>query len=274
MGDIRNCIAALADAEPLMTRLLQYRFPDDHPPSPGVGGHSFGNLLIAAMSAIEGDFEEGVRQSNRVLAVRGQVVPAAPVPLTLHARLVDGREIHGQSVIARATGIERVWVTPSGVHATGEVIDAIAEADFIVLGPGSLYTSLLPSLLIPEVRDAVATSRALRCYVCNVATQVGETEGYGLAAHIAALEAHAGASLVDVVLVNDNFLASRPEGDLSEAVRLDWVPPRAGPEVVRRAVVDLGNAHRHDSALLAAALLSIYQDRARSRPSLRVANTA
>ncbi|HXQ96237.1 MAG TPA: gluconeogenesis factor YvcK family protein [Candidatus Acidoferrales bacterium] len=274
MGDIRNCIAALADAEPLMTRLLQYRFPDDHPPSPGVGGHSFGNLLIAAMSAIEGDFEEGVRQSNRVLAVRGQVVPAAPVPLTLHARLVDGREIHGQSVIARATGIERVWVTPSGVRATREVVDAIAEADCIVLGPGSLYTSLLPSLLIPEVRDAVATSRALRCYVCNVATQVGETEGYGLAAHIAALEAHAGASLVDVVLVNDNFLASRPEGDLSEAVRLDWVPPRAGPEVVRRAVVDLGNAHRHDSALLAAALLSIYQDHARSRPSLRVANTA
>jgi len=206
--------------------------------------------------------------------VRGQVVPAAPVPLTLHARLVDGREIHGQSVIARATGIERVWVTPSGVRATREVVDAIAEADCIVLGPGSLYTSLLPSLLIPEVRDAVATSRALRCYVCNVATQVGETEGYGLAAHIAALEAHAGASLVDVVLVNDNFLASRPEGDLSEAVRLDWVPPRAGPEVVRRAVVDLGNAHRHDSALLAAALLSIYQDHARSRPSLRVANTA
>ena len=274
MGDIRNCIAALADAEPLMTQLLQYRFPDENPPSPGVGGHSFGNLLIAAMSAIEGDFEEGVRQSNRVLAVRGQVVPAAPVPLTLHARLLDGREIHGQSVIARVSGIDRVWLTPGDVHATIEVLDAIAEADCIVLGPGSLYTSLLPSLLVPEVRDALAASHALRCYVCNVATQVGETEGYGLAAHIAALEAHAGASLVDVVLVNDNLLASHPEGDLSEPVRLDWVPPRTGPEVIRRAVVDVGNAHRHDSALLAAALLSIYQQRGRLRPPLRVANTA
>jgi uncharacterized cofD-like protein len=274
MGDIRNCIAALADTEPLMTRLLQYRFPDEHAPIPGVGGHAFGNLLIAAMSAIEGDFEEGVRQSNRVLAVRGQVVPAAPVPLTLHASLLDGREIHGQSVIARAPGIERVWVTPPDVRATVEVIEAIAEADFIVLGPGSLYTSLLPSLLIPEVRAAIAASRALRCYVCNVATQVGETEGYGLAAHLGALDRHAGTSLADVVLVNDDFTAARPEGDTSEPVRLDWNAPRTGPEVIRRAVVDSTNAHRHDSALLAAALMAIYQDRGRSRPALRVASTA
>ncbi len=273
MGDIRNCIAALADTEPLMTRLLQYRFPEDAAVGPGIGGHAFGNLLIAAMSAIEGDFEEGVRQSNRVLAVRGQVLPAAPQPLTLHARLLDGREIDGQSVIARAAGIDRVWVTPSDVAATAEVVEAIAEADLIVLGPGSLYTSLLPSLLIPQVRDAVAASRALRCYVCNVATQVGETEGFGVAAHLAAIEAHAG-RLVDVVLVNDDYTASRAEGDRSEPVRIDWTPPREGPDLVRRQVVDASNAHRHDSALLAAALVGIYQERGRPRPALSVASTA
>ncbi len=274
MGDIRNCIAALADAEPLMTRLLQYRFPEDAAFAPGLGGHAFGNLLIAAMSAIEGDFEEGVRQSNRVLAVRGQVVPAAPLPLTLHARLADGTELHGQSTIARARGIERVWVTPADVHATAEVLEAIADADFIVLGPGSLYTSLLPSLLIPAVRDAVAASRALRCYVCNVATQVGETEGYGLAAHLSALEAHAGGDLVDVVLANDDFTAARPAGDRSEPVRLDWTGVRGGPELVTRPVVDAANAHRHDSALLAAALMAIFQEHGRARPQLRVASTA
>ncbi len=274
MGDIRNCIAALADAEPLMTRLLQYRFPEDAAFAPGLGGHAFGNLLIAAMSAIEGDFEEGVRQSNRVLAVRGQVVPAAPLPLTLHARLADGTELHGQSTIARARGIERVWVTPADVQATAEVLEAIADADFIVLGPGSLYTSLLPSLLIPAVRDAVAASRALRCYVCNVATQVGETEGYGLAAHLAALEAHAGGDLVDVVLANDDFTAARPAGDRSEPVRLDWTGVRGGPELVTRPVVDAANAHRHDSALLAAALMAIFQEHGRARPQLRVASTA
>ena len=274
MGDIRNCIAALADAEPLMTRLLQYRFPEDAAFAPGLGGHAFGNLLIAAMSAIEGDFEEGVRQSNRVLAVRGQVVPAAPLPLTLHARLADGTELHGQSTIARARGIERVWVTPADVQATAEVLEAIADADFIVLGPGSLYTSLLPSLLIPAVRDAVAASRALRCYVCNVATQVGETEGYGLAAHLSALEAHAGGDLVDVVLANDDFTAARPAGDRSEPVRLDWTGVRGGPELVTRPVVDAANAHRHDSALLAAALMAIFQEHGRARPQLRVASTA
>ena len=274
MGDIRNCIAALADAQPLMTRLLQYRFPEDAAFAPGLGGHAFGNLLIAAMSAIEGDFEEGVRQSNRVLAVRGQVVPAAPLPLTLHARLADGTELHGQSTIARARGIERVWVTPVDVHATAEVLEAIADADFIVLGPGSLYTSLLPSLLIPAVRDAVAASRALRCYVCNVATQVGETEGYGLAAHLSALEAHAGGDLVDVVLANDDFTAARPAGDRSEPVRLDWTGVRGGPELVTRPVVDAANAHRHDSALLAAALMAIFQEHGRARPQLRVASTA
>ncbi len=165
VGDIRNCIAALADAEPLMNQLLQYRFPDADADAdadagvPGLGGHAVGNLLIAAMTAVEGgDFEEGVRQMNRILAVRGQVLPVSATPLTLHARLRDGTVVDGQSRIMRTSGIDRVWLTPADVEPSEDALAAIAEADLIVLGPGSLFTSLLPSLLIPGIRDAVMTS--------------------------------------------------------------------------------------------------------------------
>ena len=280
MGDIRNCIAALADAEPLMTRLLQYRFPEDStgepglaPPGlapPGLGGHSFGNLFIAAMSAIEGDFEEGVRQSNRVLAVRGQVVPASSMALTLGARLAGGGELVGQSVIARATGIDRVFVTPDDAPVTEEALEAIAAADLIVLGPGSLFTSLMPSLLLPPLRNAIAASAALRVYVCNVATQLGETEGYGLADHLAAIRRHAGEGIYDVVLANGDYSALRSPDDPSVAVRLDWEPPpgRPLPALVAADIVDLENAHQHDPARLAAALLEIGRERERYRPTL------
>ena len=280
MGDIRNCIAALADAEPLMTRLLQYRFPEDStgepglaPPGlapPGLGGHSFGNLFIAAMSAIEGDFEEGVRQSNRVLAVRGQVVPASSMALTLGARLAGGGELVGQSVIARATGIDRVFVTPADAPVTDEALEAIAAADLIVLGPGSLFTSLIPSLLLPPLRNAIAASAALRVYVCNVATQLGENEGYGLADHLAAIRRHAGEGIYDVVLANGDYSALRSPDDPSVAVRLDWEPPpgRPLPALVAADIVDLENAHQHDPARLAAALLEIGRERERYRPTL------
>jgi uncharacterized cofD-like protein len=275
MGDIRNCIAALADAEPLMTRLLQYRFPEDAAGEQGLapaglGGHSFGNLFIAAMSAIEGDFEEGVRQSNRVLAVRGQVVPASSVPLILGARLANGGELVGQSVIARATGIDRVFVTPADAPVTGEALEAIAAADLIVLGPGSLYTSLMPSLLLEPLRNAIAASAALRVYVCNVATQLGETEGYGLADHLAAIRRHAGDGIYDVVLANGDNSATRAPDDPSVAVRLDWEPPagRPLPALVAADIVDPENAHQHDPARLAAALLEIGRERERYRPTL------
>ena len=191
VGDIRNCIAALADAEPLMNELLQYRFPANDGlvgatrESPGLAGHAVGNLLLAAMTAIEGgDFEEGVRRLNRILAVRGQVVPVSAAPLTLHALTTAGDTIDGQSRIMRTEGIERVWLTPDAVEASDDALAAIAEADLIVLGPGSLYTSVLPSLLIPSVRDAVLTAPATRLYVCNVATQEGETTGVDLSGHV------------------------------------------------------------------------------------------
>ncbi|HET7677695.1 MAG TPA: gluconeogenesis factor YvcK family protein [Candidatus Limnocylindrales bacterium] len=256
MGDIRRCLAALADSEAVMTRLLQYRFPDEG--EGGLGGHAFGNLLIAALTASEGDFEEGVRRSNEVLAVRGQVVPASPLPLTLHARLASGEELVGQSLIARARGVERVWVTPERAPAAREAIDAIAEADIIVLGPGSLYTSLLPSLLLPEIRSALASAGGTRVFVCNVATQVGETEGYTLYDHLMALERHGVSDVIDAVLANDNFGARAPEGYPAAPVRLDLPADAPGiPQLVLTDLVDESDAHHHDPEKLAAAVVAL-----------------
>jgi uncharacterized cofD-like protein len=268
MGDIRNCIAALADSESQMAELLQYRFPKNGHDK-GVTGHSFGNLLIAALTNLQGgDFEEGVRQSNRVLAVRGSVVPVAPVPLTLHAELSDGSTIDGQSNIARALGIRRVWVTPGDVQAADEALDAIASADIVVYGPGSLYTSILPSMLVPGMRAALEQTSAARLFVCNVATQVGETEGYSLADHVAAFRDHGLRDVIDAVLTNNNAGARIPQNYPAAPVRVDEAGlGRDAPRVFGRDVVDDNNAHRHDSAKLAAAINALHERRLiRRRP--------
>ena len=265
VGDIRNCIVALADAEPLMSELLQYRFPasagEDGEPEPGLAGHAVGNLLLAAMTAVEGgDFEEGVRRINRILAVRGRVVPVTATPLTLHARTRTGAVVDGQSRIMRTAGIDRVWITPPDVTASDDAIAAIAEADLIVLGPGSLYTSLLPSLLVPGIRDAVLAAGAPRVYVCNVATQEGETAGFDLAGHLEALVAHTAPGIVDIVLANNRFDARAPSDWHAEAVRLHWPPATTPvPHLILDDVVDAANAHRHDPARLAAAVLRAHE---------------
>jgi uncharacterized cofD-like protein len=277
VGDIRNCIAALADAEPVMAKLLQYRFPGED--SASLGGHTIGNLLLAAMSSVQGnDFEEAVRQMNRVLAVRGQVVPATGKPVTLHARLLDGTEVVGQSEIARCTAIDRVWLTPDGVAASEDAVRAIAEADLIVVGPGSLYTSIMPSLLLPEIVEAVGASPALRLYVCNVATQEGETQGFDLADHVAALERHTTPGMIDVVLANNQFGARRRGDYTAQPVRLRWPPAAAAaaasPRLVLEDVVDPDNAHHHDPARLAAAVIHIYEGESLGRRRSRVARSA
>jgi uncharacterized cofD-like protein len=261
MGDIRNCIVALADAEPQMAELLQYRFPTNGTDG-AFKGHALGNLLIAALTDLQGgDFEEGVRQSNRVLAVRGSVVPVAPVPLTLHAELADGTTMDGQSEIMRTRGIRRVWVTPDDVRAADEAVDAIAAADLVIYGPGSLYTSILPSLLVPGMREALERTSASRLFVCNVATQVGETEGFTLADHMAAFRAHGLDTAVDAILLNNNFKARIPENYSAAPVRGEAGDlGRNGPQVFLRDVVDSDNAHRHDSVKLAAAI-SLLHDR-------------
>lgn len=270
VGDIRNCIAALADAEPTMTRLLQYRFPTEPGADPGVGGHAFGNLLIAALSDIAQDFEEGVRLTNRVLAVRGQVLPVASEPLTLHAELADGREVTGQSRIMRTRGIRRVWVSPESVIPNTAALEAIGNADLVVLGPGSLYTSLLPNLLVPGMVAALEQTAALRVYVANVATQVGETEGYTLSEHVAALHAHHVGHVVDVVVANTNTLARPPQVPYEqEPVRVDLPVGGGPPRVVVADVVDMDNAHGHDPVKLAAVLVGLLDERqAQQAPSI------
>ncbi len=278
VGDIRNCIAALADAEPLMREFLSYRFPGPREQvgqpvetAPGaLGGHAIGNLLIAALTAVEGgDFEEGVRRMNRVLAVRGQVLPVSPTPITLHARTRNGVVVSGQQHVMRTPGIERVWITPTNAAPSSDALAAIAAADIIVLGPGSLFTSLLPVLLVPQIRDALIAATALRLYICNVATQAGETAGYDLADHVEALVAHSAPGIIDLVLANDRFDARVPRDWVAESVRLRW-PPNVDPvpTLVTENVVDSVNAHHHDPARLAEVVLRIAEREvaARRRP--------
>lgn len=257
VGDIRNCLVALAETETAMGELLQYRFGDD---DGSLTGHAMGNLLIAAMSAIDdGDFESAVREMNRVLAVRGQVAPAAGVPLTLRARLRDGTEVAGQARIMRQRGIERVWLEPRDVRAGRDALAAIAAADLVILGPGSLYTSVLATVLVPEIRAALAATRAPRVYVANTATQAGETEGYDLADHVEALAAHGVADLVDLVLANAHPGPEVPDGEQGTPVRLRWPPvgaPRR-PRLVLDDVADGDRPHHHEPALLAGALMRL-----------------
>lgn len=275
-GDIRNCIAALADAEPLMTQLMQYRFP----PGSGLDDHAFGNLFIAAMTAVTGDFEEAVRESNRVLAVRGQVLPATSVPLNLTALLESGRRLEGQAAIAHAEEpIDYVTIEPADVRANPEALERMLEADMIVVGPGSLYSSVLPNLLISDIRDALAAANGVRVYVCNVATQPGETGSFTAAAHLDALFEHVGDDLIDYALVNGNFDARRPQGWLGQPVAVDERRLEELPvTVIEQDLVDVSNAHRHDPAKLASALLRLQQEergeRIRQRRLRRPAATA
>jgi uncharacterized cofD-like protein len=264
VGDIRNCIAALADAEPLMSEMLGYRFPGGHrvdggpveTERGGLGGHPVGNLLLAAMTALEGgDFEEGVRRMNRVLAVRGKVVPASATPIILRARTSQGVVVSGQSTVMRTSDIERVWIEPSDVEASDDALSAIAEAEIVVLGPGSLYTSVLPVLLIPAIREAVAAAPGIRVYACNVATQVGETEGFDLADHVDALLAHTQPDLIDLVIANDRF------DDENAVWPVDGVEPRwppavdPAPHLVTAGVASATDPHHHDPGRLAVAIL-------------------
>ncbi|WP_392480792.1 uridine diphosphate-N-acetylglucosamine-binding protein YvcK [Nostoc sp. C110] len=199
-GDIRNCLAALADEEKLLTELFQYRFRAGD----GLTGHSFGNLFLTAMSDITGDLEQAVAASSKVLAVRGQVLPATLSDVRLWAELTDGRRIEGESSIPKAGGkIVKIGCIPANPPAVPAAIKAIKEADYIIIGPGSLYTSLIPNLLVPEIADAIAQTDAPRIYICNIMTQPGETEGYTVADHIRAIDAACGErQLFDAVLIH------------------------------------------------------------------------
>ncbi len=260
-GDFRNCIAALADNESLTTQLFQYRFGDGK----GLDGHSFGNLFITAMAGVTGSFERGILESSRVLAIQGRVLPSTLRDVTLMADLQAEpsglSRVAGESSITEADGaIERVYLEPDGAPAYPEVVRALLEADLIVAGPGSLYTSVLPNLLVPDVARAVATSRALKVYVCNVATQRGETDGYSASEHVAALEAHVGSGLFHVILTNDNLVVDFDAPPGVTLVAAAGFPPDAGYRVVAADLVDPARPWRHDSDRLARALLRLLQE--------------
>lgn len=258
-GDFRNCIAALADDESLTTQLFQYRFGSDQ----DLGGHSFGNLFITAMADVTGSFERALVEASRVLNIRGQVLPSTLQDVTLVGELeVTGEQVNrveGESQIPLAAGaIRRVYLQPDTVAAYPAAIRALLEADLIVLGPGSLYTSLLPNLLVGDLERAIAASRALKVYVCNTATQPGETGGYTVLDHVQAIERHTGPhtqpGLFPTVLAN-----TRQQGRLLPG--LDWVsldPPVNGQRRLAGAdLIDEERPWRHDSVKLAAALMTL-----------------
>ncbi len=261
-GDVRNCIAALADAEPLMTDLFQYRFSDGS----GLAGHSFGNLFIVAMSGVVGNFEDAIRQTSRVLAVRGQIIPSTLANVTLCAETDEARTIQGESSITHSKGtsrIRQVYLLPNNPPAHPEAVRAILEADMIVLGPGSLYTSVLPNLLVRGIRRALIASPAVKVYACNVATQPGETDGFSVADHIAAIEEHIGKHLIHYIVANDNLSDPIPRADRSHPVRLDG-PINNGIRLVTADVVSEQNRYHHDSKKLAQVLMRLYYERDQS----------
>jgi uncharacterized cofD-like protein len=186
-GDIRNCMVALSSDEALLGRLFQYRFHAGD----GLAGHNFGNLFLAALTHITGDFSEAIRVSSKVLAIRGRIFPSTLSNVTLNAALVGGRIVHGETrITASRKPIKRVYLSPRDVRPLPEGLLAIQQADLILLGPGSLYTSILPNLLIPEISAAIAQSKAPRVYIANLMTQPGETAGYALEDHLRAIQRH------------------------------------------------------------------------------------
>lgn len=196
-GDIRNCLAALADEEKLLTELFQYRFHTGE----GLSGHSFGNLFLSAMNNITGDLEQAIAASSKVLAVRGRVLPATLTDVNLWAEMEDGRIIAGESQISEAGGkIIHIGCRPENPPALPAVLSAIEDADLILMGPGSLYTSIIPNLLVPEIREALARVNVPRLYICNIMTQPGETDGYTVSDHIDAIDAVSEMPLFDAVL--------------------------------------------------------------------------
>lgn len=260
-GDLRNNITALARDEALLTQLLQYRFGSNQAGSDEsmLKGHAFGNLLLAALAGLTGSFEEALLSAQRVLAIRGQVMPSTLDRVDLAADVrIDGRlqRIQGESAIPESGGaIQRVYLEPERVRAYPEAIRAILRADLIIIGPGSLYTSILPNLLVADLRGALESSRAKKVYVCNVATQKGETDAFDVAEHVAVLVDHVGADCLDLVLANGNL--SIPSEQINPGKFVQPTQPAAHP-LVTADLLDEARPWRHDSGKLAKAIIELF----------------
>lgn len=258
-GDIRNCLVALADDETLMGDLFQYRFETE---DPGLHGHSFGNLFITALTKVSGSFEQAIIESGKVLNIRGAVVPSSLENIVVGAEMSDGTVLRGETTIVNArSGIKRVFIDPPNAEAYGPAVAAILAADVVVLGPGSLYTSVVPNLLVEGITHALRITPAEKVYVCNVATQPGETDGYDVADHLRGIVEHSGNVPMDRVIVNSNLEPSKvgikPEWGVS-AVDFDGLGEMDDTVMVdRRDVVNPEFPLRHDPIKLAAALVDI-----------------
>ena len=268
-GDIRNCIAALGDDEDLITELFQYRFKTGE----GLEGHSFGNLFLTALCSITGNMVKAIKESASVLNIRGVVLPATLDDMKLGAEFEDGRIVHGESNIPEAHGqIKRLFTEPENCKALPEAIDAIGDADLIILGPGSLYTSVIPNLLVKGIVDSLLKKKKKKIYVCNIMTQPGETTDYTVASHINALFKHAGGKkIVDAVLVNNSLPDNISEGYAQSGsipVRLDMenINP-IGIEVVSQKLIQENKEGlvRHSSNRVARAIHYWYRKSMRDK---------
>ena len=259
-GDIRNCLAALSSDEALLSQVFQYRFQA----GAGLEGHSLGNLLITAMSEITGSFEEAVAESGRVLAIYGQVLPSTLTDVQLIGELQKTGEpepfvVRGESEITETDGmINKVWLEPDNVQAYPPTISALLNADLILIGPGSLYTSILPNLLVKDISEAIRASKAETYYICNVATQPGETDGFNASDHVAVIEKHLQKRIFDLVISNRNY-----KGDLGE--NSSWVVAdqtlHENYKVYEADLADELYPWRHSSKKLAKAIINLYQER-------------
>ena len=258
-GDLRNCLTALADREPLMERLMQYRFKGDSP----LAGHCFGNLFIAAMAEAEGGMEEGLAATSQILKVRGRVLPSTLENIQLQAEMFDGTVVTGESVIPEARKrISRLKMLPEDAAASTAAVEAIKAADILIFGPGSLYTSVIPNLLVKGIRDAIIESKAVKIYICNVMTQPGETDGYGAFEHVMALLDHVGVQFLDYVIVNDQPITMEQldmynaEGSVPVTSDVEEIS-KLGIRVVPARLISKENQVRHDPDKLCQVLISL-----------------
>lgn len=259
-GDIRNCLAALSDDEDLLTQIFQYRFNE----AAGVNGHSLGNLFISALADITGSFEQAVAESGRVLAVRGRVMPSTLHDVRLVADMVDPStqkdiRVRGESNIPTTPGkVKRVWLEPSNPKAYPMAIQAILNAELIVIGPGSLFTSILPNLLVPDIAAAVNASRAYKFFICNVATQPGETDHFDCLDHIQAIEKHLGGRIFDLVICN-NRVSDRLPDKVEPVLPNERLSERYS--IYCADLLDEVQPWRHDSKKLARVVMDLFYDR-------------
>lgn len=266
-GDLRQCIAALAEAEPLMTRLFQYRFQE----GTGLEGHSFGNLFIVAMAEVTGNFETAIHETGRVLNVRGNILPSTLEDVTLSARTHEDELVHGEhNITERGSAIRELFLNPPNAEAHPDAVRAILDADLVVIGPGSLYTSVMPNLLVTGIKKALAATSATRVFICNVATQHGETDGFTVRDHLEAVERHVGDGLIQAVIANNNLASELPEAWQSAPVSVNGSASGGLDSVllIEADVVAEENRYRHDPEKLAATIVRLYYE----RDSLAVGN--